>query len=116
MAYPNQRSLADKYIFARMADVSSIGIAYTVVTAQGEFIGWRSALHAAVDDSAAITVELNGTAISTAAGTISGAAGAVASVDCQPTPVKDGDVLEFISDGASTNTAPVMFTAIIREL
>ena len=118
MAYPNKRPLADKYLNCSIPDISTTSSTVSMmVAAQGEFIGWRGARSATTTGSAAITVTLNGTAISTAAGSFTaGAATVGVSVDCSPTSVKDGDILNFTSDGGSSTASLGEITAIIREL
>lgn len=120
-AYPGKRPLADKYLTAYMADVSAASSSFVAVPAQGELIGIMSALYTAITGAdAAVTVEINGTAVTGASLTITQSGSAAGDVDSDfdftPVAVKEGDVIEFVSDGASSTTAPMMFTAIVREL
>lgn len=120
-SYPGTRPLADKYLTAYLADVSTASSAFVAVPAQGELIGIMSALYTAITSAdAAITVEINGTAVTGAALTITQSGSAAGDVDSDfdfsPVAVKEGDVIEFISDGGSSTTAPMNFTAVIREL
>lgn len=119
-SYPGKRTLADKYYFIEMDDVSAASSAWCPIVAQGELIGLRSILHGAITGAnATITVEINGNAVSGATLTIAqsgSAAGDIDSVDFPAYPVKDGDKLEIITDGASSTTARATFVAIVREL
>lgn len=118
MTYPVKRPLADKYLYTSIPDISTASShGALVVPAQGLFIGYRIVRSATTTGDAGISVELNGTAIDTAAAEFeAGALADVLSVDCAPTAVKDGDVLDFISDGDSTTASVGHVTAIIREL
>lgn len=119
MALPTNRPLFHRYLTAYMADVSTASSTFVPVPAAGRLIGIKSALHVAITGAdAAITVEVNGTAVTGAALTITqsgSAAGDVDQVTFTGYPVKEGDVIEFISDGASSTTAPMTFMAIIKE-
>lgn len=116
MAYPNKRPLTDKYLTCQMADLAEAQSTYVVVAGQGNFIGWRMTPSATQTGSAAITVEINGTAVSSAAKTVAAPTiGTSYTQDCVAQAVKDGDIIEFISNGGSTTTAIGYFTAIIRE-
>lgn len=115
--YPSKRPLADKYYTCTISDISSSATGVITIVGQGEFIGWRGGRSATTTGTAAITVSLNGTAQTDAAGSFAaGGVGAEVSVDFDAIPVQDGDVLTFASDGGSTNTSVGGITAIIREL
>jgi hypothetical protein len=79
-----------------------------------------SALHVAITGANAVwTMEINGTAVTGVSVTITQSGSAAGDVDSgEPTAVtylNEGDVIEFISDGASSTTAPTTFTAVIER-
>lgn len=117
-SYPGKRPLADKYINCQIPDISTASSTVSVmVPSQGVFIAWRGARSATTTGTAAITVSLNGSAQSTAAGSFAaGANTAGVSVDDFSIAVKDGDILTFASDGGSTTASVGTITAVIREL
>lgn len=120
MAYPTKRRLNEKSVHAYMADVSTASSAFVVAPSRGYIVKAYSALYAAITGAdAAITMEINGTAVTGGAWTIANSGSAPGDIDsADPTAahfVNEGDVIEFISDGASSTTAPAMFTAVIRE-
>lgn len=115
--YPGKRPLADKYYTCQLSDISSATVGVIAITAQGEWIGWRGGRSATTTGTAAITVALNGTTISDAAGSFTaGGVGDEVSVDFDAVAVKDGDVITFTSDGGSSTTSVGGITAIVREL
>lgn len=120
-AYPTKAPLADKYLNAYMADLSTASSAFVAVPAQGMLVGIMSVIaNATTTADAAITVEINGTAVTGATLTITQSGSAAGDCDFNfsfnPVAVKQGDVIEFITDGSSDTTTPTMFTAVIREL
>lgn len=120
MAYPRLGVLNDRYVFAYMADVSTASSAFVPAPCRGKIIKMGSALYAAITGAdSAITTEINGTAVTGGAWTITQSGSAAGDVDtAEPTAanvVNEGDTIEFISDGASSTTAPMMFYAVIRE-
>jgi hypothetical protein len=64
-------------------------------------------------------MEINGTAVTGVSVTITQSGSAAGDVDSgEPTAVtyvNEGDSIEFISDGASSTTAPATFTAVIER-
>lgn len=117
--YPGKVPFSYKFLNAYMADVSADSSAFVAVPCQGELIGVRSVLYGAITGAnATVTIKVNGTAVTNGTLTITqsgSAAGDVDSVDFGAVAVKDGDYIEFDSDGGSSTTAAMMFTAIIRE-
>lgn len=119
--YPTHRPVSDKYLNAYMADVSTASSAFVPVPGQGMLVGIMSTIYVAITGAdSAITVKINGTAVTGATLTIAQSGAAAGDVDSnfdfKPVAVKQGDQIEFISDGASSTTSPTMFTAVIREL
>lgn len=116
-AYPGKRPLADKYLNAQLADLSSAGTVTVPVAGQGQLIGLRLTRSATTTGTAAITVAVNGTTVPSAALSVTaGANTAVISANIPPVAVKDGDALTFTTDGGSTNASVGAITAVIREL
>jgi hypothetical protein len=66
-------------------------------------------------------MEINGTAITGVSVTVANSGSAGGDVDTgtptavSTTYVNEGDTIEFVSDGASSTTAPTMFVAVIER-
>lgn len=118
MALPVNRPLNIIRVYAYMPDASTASSAFTVAPCRGKIVEVGSILHAAITTANdAITVEINGTAVTGAAFTITQSGSAAGDVDSAvPTALNNvvkGDSIEFVNDGASDTTAPVMFYADI---
>ena len=114
--YPNKLPISYKYLQVQMIDISSATKAFVCVPFQGELIGYRGARSATTTGTAAITLEVNATAHSKAAGLwTAGTDQAELSVDFTAIAVKDGDVIELVSDGGSGTASIGTFTLIFRE-
>jgi len=114
------RTLNDYFLTVKLSDVSTASSAYVVAPDAGKIIKIYSVLGGAIATAnAAITTEINGVAVTGGAITIATASSAAGDVDsAEPTAansVQEGDVIEIITDGASTNTVPAEFTVIIRR-
>jgi len=114
------RTLNDYFLTVKLDDVSTAGSAYVVAPDAGKIIKIQSVLGGAIATAdAEITTEINGTAVTGGAITIATASSAAGDVDnAQPTAlssVSEGDVIEIITNGASTNTVAATFTVIIRR-
>lgn len=114
------RTLNDYFLTVKMSDVSTAGSVYVVAPDAGKIIKIQSVIDGAIaTDDAAITTEINGTAVTGGAITIANTDSAAGDVDStEPTAansVQEGDVIEIITDGASTNTVAATFTVIIRR-
>jgi hypothetical protein len=119
MALPKNRPLDVIRVHAYMADVSTASSAFVAAPTRGRMIKAGSALYAAITGAnAAITMEINGTAVTGGSWTITQSGSAAGDVDtAEPTAARDvveDDVIEFITDGASSTTAPAMFFADIE--
>jgi hypothetical protein len=121
MAYPSTRTFKDVIVTAYMADVSTASSAFAAVPrgCRGKIIEMGSTIYAAITSAdAAITSKISGTAVTGGAWTIANSGAAAGDVDyAEPTAanvVAEYDKIEFISDGASSTTAPAMFYAVIR--
>lgn len=102
-----------------MADVGTAGSAFTTSPIRGKIVKMGSVIHAAVTTAdAAITSKIKGTAVTGGAWTIAFSGAAAGDVDTAvPTAanrVNEDDNIEFITDGASSGTAPATFWAIIE--
>jgi hypothetical protein len=116
----NMRTLNDYFLTVKMDDVSTAGSVYIVAPDGGKIIKIQSVIDGTIaTDDAAITTEINGTAVTGGAITIGYDSSAAGDVDsAEPTAansVEEGDVIEIITDGASTNTVAATFTVIIRR-
>jgi hypothetical protein len=114
------RTLNDYFLTVKMDDVSTAGSVYVVAPDGGKIIKIQSVIDGTIaTDDAAITTEINGTAVTGGAITIAYDGSAAGDVDStEPTAansVEEGDVIEIITDGASTNTVAATFTVIIRR-
>jgi hypothetical protein len=114
------RTLNDYFLTVKLSDVSTAGSAYVVAPDAGKIIKISSVLGGAIATAdAEITTEINGTAVTGGAITIATTSSAAGDVDSAlPTAansVLENDVIEIITDGASTNTIPVEFTIVIRR-
>lgn len=118
MAYPSNRPLNVIRVYAHMADVSTAGSAFTVAPCRGKIVKMGSVIHAAISSAdSAITSKIAGTSITGGAWTIASSGAAAGDVDTAvPTAanlVNEDDNIEFITDGASSTTAPTTFFADI---
>lgn len=105
---------------AYLADVSTAGQIYVVAPFGGEIVKAYSVLNGAIATAdAVLTLKIGGTAVTGGTITIANASSAAGDVDsCTPTAansVTDGQAIEIETDGASTNTVPVMLTILIRR-
>jgi hypothetical protein len=120
MAFPSTPTLADKYLTVYMADVSTASSAFVAIPSACQLLKIVSALGVAITGAdAVLTVEVNGTAVTGNTWTITQSGSAPGDLDtyepASPTDLVEGDVLEIISDGASSTTAPMIFTVYLRE-
>ena len=121
MALPQNRPLTEASVSAYMADLSTASSAFCVSPWRGKITRVYSVIGAAITGADAVwTVEINGTAVTGISVTVANSGSAAGDVDSdEPTAsdnyVNEGDVIEFVSDGASSTTSPVMFTAVIER-
>jgi hypothetical protein len=121
MSYPNKRTLADKYLTARHADITvATASAYAVLAGQGDLIGVRTVTEGAITGAdETLNVYKNGvdTGYDITVALTGAAAGNVDSVDIPVGAVslKDGDYLTLVSANASGGTIAAGVTYIIRE-
>lgn len=115
---PDAQSLSVTHLNIIMDDVSTAGSSFAVAPVAGTITRIQSVIDGAIATAnAGITTEINGVAVTGGAITITQAGSAAGDVDtATPTAantVAVGDVIEIITDGASTNTVRVNFTITI---
>lgn len=121
MPLPIPRPISEAYVSAYLADISAASSTFAVAPCRGRIVRAFSAIHAAITVADAIwTMKINGTAITGISVTVATAASAPGDVDTgNPTAsnnvVNEGDTIEFVSDGASSTTAPATFVAVIER-
>jgi hypothetical protein len=122
MALPVQRPLTEYHVSAYYADLSTAGSTFVVAPFRGRITRVYSVIHAAITGADAVwTMEINGTAVTGVSVTVANSGSAAGDMDSdEPTSlatstVNEGDVIEFVSDGASSTTCPVTFTAVIER-
>jgi hypothetical protein len=121
MALPANRPLTEDSVHAYMADLSTASSAFVVSPWRGKITRVYSVIYNAITGADAVwTVEINGTAVTGISVTVANSGSAAGDMDSdEPTGsnhyVTEGDVIEFVSDGASSTTCPTMFTAVIER-
>lgn len=119
MALHENTPLNEIHVQAYLADLSTASSAFVVSPVRGKIVKAYSVIGAAITSADAVwTMEINGTAVTGVSVTVANSSSAAGDVDSgTPTGANDvnpGDVIEFVSDGASSTTCPTMFTAVIR--
>tara|TARA_R110002073_G_scaffold59232_1_gene149451 strand:+ start:118 stop:465 length:348 start_codon:yes stop_codon:yes gene_type:complete len=114
------RTLNDYFLTVKLTNVSTSSSAYVVAPDNGKIIKISSVLGGVITGgNAAITCEINGAAVTGAGLTITHSGSAAGDVDTSfPTAannVLEGDVIELITNGGSTNTHSLEFTIVIRR-
>ena len=122
MALTDPRPLSEVYVSAYMADLSTASSAFVTAPCRGTIKRAYSVIYNAITAADAVwTMEINNTAITGVSVTVAQSGSAAGDVDTgTPTAlstqrVVEGDRIEFVSDGGSTTTCPVMFTAVIER-
>jgi hypothetical protein len=122
LALPENRPLSEVAVSAYMADLSTASSAFVVAPCRGRIVRAYSTIYNAITVANSIwTMEINGTAITGVSVTVAFSGSAAGDVDPGTPPglsttyVNEGDVIEFVSDGGSTTTAPTMFVAVIER-
>ncbi|WP_099071031.1 DUF2190 family protein [Nostoc linckia] len=108
-------------VTANLADVSAPSTAYAVSPIAGKITRIYSVLGGAITTAdSTVLAKINGTNITGGSLTITAAGSAAGDVDiATPTAlntVAAGDVITFVSDGASSTTAPITFVALIEAV
>jgi hypothetical protein len=121
MALPANRTLSEASVSAYLADLSTASSAFVVSPWRGKITRVYSVIANAITGADAVwTVEINGTAVTGISVTVANSGSAAGDVDSdEPTGsnhfVNEGDVIEFVSDGASSTTCPTTFVAVIER-
>lgn len=119
MAAVTSSPLFDRVLSVGLTDVSTAASARVVCPWRGKIEKIYGVLNAAITTAdAAVTFEINGTAV-TGAGMTVAYDGSAAGDTYEVTPtaahyVEPGDVIEIITDGASSTTAAFNATLVIR--
>ena len=114
------RTLNDYFITAEIEDVSTASSTFVGVPDGGKIVKIITALQGAISGgNAAITFEIGGTAVTGGAITVAHSGSAAGDVDtAEPTAansVNEGQAIEMITDGGSTNTSKAVVTFVIRR-
>ena len=121
MALPVPRPISETSVSAYLADLSTASSAFTVATSRGRIVRAYSTIYNAITTADATwTLEINGTAVTGIAVTVTQSGSAAGDVDTGlPTAsnnvVNEGDTIEFVSAGESDTTTPTMFVAVIER-
>ena len=120
MALPQNRPLSEASVEVQMADLSTASSAYVVCPWRGTLKRAYSVIANAISSADAIwTMEINGTAVTGVSVTVANSGSAAGDMDSgEPTAVtylNEGDVIEFITDGGSTDTCITRFTVVIER-
>lgn len=119
-----------EFLTMQIADISTASSAYLVAPCKGQISEIRTVLHGTIATADAdLTFEIGGTTIkdattpaSAATITVTASGSAAGDVDSVTVALDEdavfekGDVLEFITDGASTNTIPVTATVFFKQV
>jgi hypothetical protein len=124
--YPNQRGLADKYLFAELADISADSDCAAPVPAQGVIVDAFVTLHGAITGADAVVVvsvwkdgeptEIGTITAANASSELGSTFRMVVTGSEIARSVKAGDSVIFASGGESSTTAPATFCAVLREV
>lgn len=122
MALPSNRPWNEAYVTGHMADVSTASSAYLVATHRGRLKrAFTIIANAITGANSTITVKINGVALSPTI-TVTQSGSGAGDVDSayfgyQGTTnfVQEGDLIEFVTDGASSTTAITRCTAVIER-
>ena len=115
MALPENRPLDRVWVSSYMADVSTASSSFAVSPVRGYVKKIRGVGYVQVTGSdSTVTAEINGTAVTGISIVIDTDATVGTDVEDVPTSnatsfVNPGDVLEIVSDGASSTTSPMMW-------
>jgi hypothetical protein len=121
MALPIPRPISEAFVSAYLADISAASSTFAIAPCRGRIVRAFSAIHAAITGADSVwTMKINGTAITGISVTVANSGSAAGDVDTGvPTAsnnvVNEGDTIEFITDGASSTTAPATFVAVIER-
>ena len=114
------RTLNDYFIYGEIASVSTASSTFVPVPDGGKIIKIITALQGAITSAnAAISFEIDGTAITGGGITVAHSGSAAGDVDtAEPTAanrVEEGGTIEMITDGASTGAKKLCVTFVVRR-
>ena len=114
------RTLNDYFLTAKITDISTAGSTFVAVPDGGRIIKIFSSIKNAITTAdAGLSFEIGGTAITNGGITIANSGSAAGDVDSsEPTAnndINEGQAIEMITDGASTGTAKLLVTFVIRR-
>ena len=114
------RTLNDYFISAKIADISTASSTFVAVPDGGRVIKIITALQGAITSAnAAISFEIDGTAITGGGITVAHSGSAAGTVDsAEPTAanrVEEGGTIEMITDGASSGAKKLCVTFVVRR-
>lgn len=117
MALPVRRPLHDRLYCCQIVDISTADNVSIPIVADGELVSWSITLEAVITGTAAMTVEIDGAADSTAAQNLVALAAKTPQTKdiAEGISVRAGQNLEFITDGGSTNTSLATIVAVVRD-
>lgn len=115
MAYPYVPPLQNKFVTVQIEDISTAGQKYVVPGFRGKIRKAWSVINGAIGTADAdLTLKIGGTAVTGGVITVATASSAAGDIDsCTPTALNsftEGQAIEVETDGASTNTVPVVVT------
>lgn len=120
MALPKVKKFNHYILNVTMADISTASSVFVPVPFRGKVVGGSAAIQNAITVAdSALSAKINGTAITGFTGTaaFTGSAAGTVFTMADPTAanvVNDGDVIELITDGASTTTAITTWSIVIQ--
>jgi len=114
------RTLNDYFITAKITDISTAGSTFVAVPDGGKIIKILTSIKNAItSDDAALSFEIDGTAVTGGGITIAYDGSAAGDVDtATPTAanrVEEGDAIEIITDGGSSTACECIVTFVIRR-
>jgi len=114
------RTLNDYFIYGEIASVSTASSTFVPVYDGGKIIKIITALQGAITSAnAAISFEIDGTAITGGGITVAHSGSAAGTVDsAEPTAanrVEEGGTIEMITDGASSGAKKLCVTFVVRR-
>lgn len=120
MALPLTKKFHHYVLTVTMADISTASSVFVTVPFRGRVTaGYVTIQNAITGSDSALTAKIKGTAITGFTGTAAVSGSAAGTVFTMATPtgannVVDGDVIELITDGASSTTAIATWTIVIH--
>ena len=121
MALQNLKPVSRRWVFAHMTDSSTASSAFALSPFRGRIVKAGSVIYNAITGTnSAMTVKIAGTTVTGLAWTITQSGSAAGDYDegfptaLSTTYVKEGDNIEFVSDGAASTACPTTCFAEIE--